>query len=209
VGATSALAIIPGLDMVVVAMCPARSFIVDAPNLMAFTVASLAYSGAAKDEVESQLQRAMNTAEHSAALYLAQAARYRQWFARELEDGYASATEHAGCVGTYAMKKHVLVFIRASSEGGHLEFRQHNEEKWHPLRKRRNAGHKADRLVLSYLPRLEESHEVGLGGKNWIDPTKFDLVFLRDSNGEYNQLEWRFEKCPDAFEFIRYTRVAE
>jgi CubicO group peptidase (beta-lactamase class C family) len=211
VGATSALAIVPGLDMVVVAMCPARSFIVDAPNLMTFTAASLAYSGAAQDEVELQLQRAMNTAEHSAALYLAQAARYRRWFTKELEDSYASATEHAGCVGTYTMKKHVLAFIRASPEGGHLEFRQHNEEKWHPLRKRRNAGNNSDRLVLSYMPSLEELHAVGLGGKNWIDPSKYDLVFLRDSKskGEYNQVEWHFEKCPDTFEFIKYTTVAE
>lgn len=103
VGATSAVIVIPNMRLAVVCLCSARSFLVDAANMMTIMLADSLYSGRSKEGVFSQLDKVDSLSHYCATQYLVEVSKYETALLTDYERGLAPTQMYRQCMGTYTL----------------------------------------------------------------------------------------------------------
>jgi CubicO group peptidase (beta-lactamase class C family) len=204
VGATSFAFAVPSMRLAVVGLCNARGFHFDIVNTMVLTLAECLYSMYGKADVETRLRNARLMGDHCAARYLFEAGEYEKGF-ENYEKEFASVSTYEDLIGKYHFTEDIFLEIVADETHEHLELRYGGDR--HPLRVKRGHSFDTCKLTMSFASSITELHEVGLGGKHWLNHRSSEVTFLRDKgDSRFARIFWPFEDVDEDNAFIKELR---
>ncbi|KAJ9130557.1 hypothetical protein NKR23_g12147 [Pleurostoma richardsiae] len=202
VGVTSFAELFLDSNTGVVVLCCARSFQIDAANMIGSRIAEILVDKLSYSQVEGCVETDRRLADRSAAMYAVEIYRYESMLRAEYDQVLALPSRFPGYVGKYVLAPGIYLEIVASRDGTHLEFRPQGDNPGYPLRAKRSNPR-----VLSAVPSMEANHREGLGGKNALNLGQYELTFSGLDHGQCGWVSWRFESGLD-LKSCRYLREA-
>jgi len=193
VGATSFVFVIPDMRLAVVVLCNARSFYLDGANIIGLTIADCLYRGRSETDVDSYLEKVRVLGTHSAARYMTEVGKYERILSSEYGQ-LATARAFGHLAGKYTLSRGIFLEVAANETDDRLELVVQGGEDRYPLRIRRD-GVEVNKISMSYAMPMTTAHATGLGGKNWLNHKRYEVVFVRElgQTEGFNRLVWTFE----------------